>query len=135
MSVHTFRFLAVAALADGRLDEEEKPVLLEAAVKFGLTRSQAGEIVRELAQGRAKVTAVMPKDPSERAELFRSMIEVVAADGRIAPREEALFCKLAPQFNVEEEMVGGMMQAVRDALTRPTQRFKPPQPPPPAPLT
>jgi tellurite resistance protein len=122
MSVDSFRFLAAAALADGQLDEEEKPVLLQAAAHFGLTREQAGEVVREIASGRSSM-ATLPQDTAARGQVFEKMVEVVAADGNIDPRELVLFERLAPQFGLTPAQATHTLSVVRELLDQKTRRF------------
>ena len=122
MSVDSFRFLAAAALADGQLDDEEKPVLLQAAAHFGLSREQAGQIVREVASGGSSV-AKLPEDTASRGQLFEKMVEVVAADGNIDPRELVLFERLAPRFGLSAAQASEVLAAVRALLDEKTRRF------------
>lgn len=120
MSVDSFRFLVAAALADGQLDEAEKPVLLQAAAHFGLSREQAGAVVREI-QGGGPSLAWLPADAAQRGRLFETMVEVVAADGRIDPRELQLFESLAPRFGLSPEQAAQALEVVQALLdeTRP----------------
>ena len=119
MSVDSFRFLAAAALADGALDEAEKPVLLRAAAHFGLTRESAGAVVRELMAG-GPSAARLPDDLAARGRLFESMLDVVAADGKIDARELELFERLAPRFGLTPEQATQVLALIRELLDRKT---------------
>jgi uncharacterized tellurite resistance protein B-like protein len=110
-----FRFLATAALADGSLNNEEKPVLLRAAEHMGIDRAQAGAVVQELLSG-TEVVAHLPSDPAERRAVFEAMVEVVAADGRITREELELFQRLAPRFGLEPEQARDVLLAVQRFL-------------------
>ncbi|MGE0706844.1 MAG: TerB family tellurite resistance protein [Planctomycetota bacterium] len=110
-----FRFLTVAALADGALDEAEKPVLLRAAEHLGIDRAQAGAVVRELMSGQ-EVLAHLPADPAARREVFEGMVEVVAADGRVSAEEVELFRRLAPRFGLDPAAAGALLETVQRFL-------------------
>ena len=70
------------ALVDGLAPEEEK-VLLRAAAGLGLGKAEAKEILHAMLKGERAPNVQPPDDPNERDELFRSLIDVVAADGQV----------------------------------------------------
>ena len=113
-AIDRFRFLAAAALVDGKLDAEEKPVLLKAAREMGVPENQIETVLRDVARG-GDFTASVPKDPGERAQLFRSMVDVVAADGTIDPKEQQFFRKLSKAFQLNELEVEDILRAASDA--------------------
>ncbi|MBL4849665.1 MAG: TerB family tellurite resistance protein [Planctomycetes bacterium] len=121
MSVDSFRFLVVAALADGQLDDAEKPVLLQAAAHFGLSRQQAGEVVREIMAGGPSL-AKLPEDTAARGQVFEKMVEIVAADGSIDPREMVLFERLAPHFGLTPAQATETLSVVRELLDEKTRQ-------------
>lgn len=121
MSDDSFRFLVVAALADGQLGDAEKPVLLQAATHFGLTRQRAGDIVREIMAGGSSI-AKLPEDAAARGQVFEKMVEVVAADGSIDPRELVLFERLAPRFGLTPAQATQTLSVVRELLDEKTRR-------------
>ncbi len=110
MSVERFKVLVAAALIDGKLDAEEKPLLFKAAEELGVPKDQVPAIVKEVAKGGA-VKASIPKDPKERATLFRSLVDLVAADGTIDAREMTFFKKIAPRFGLEELELEDILRA------------------------
>lgn len=121
MSDDSFRFLVAAALADGQLDDAEKPVLLQAAAHFGISREQAGALVREIAAGGSRV-ASLPEDTAARGKVFEKMVEVVAADGNIDRRELLLFERLAPKFGLTAAQASETLAVVRELLDEKARR-------------
>ena len=60
--------------------------------------------------------ANLPEDAAARGKLFEAMVEVVAADGTIDPRELALFERLAPRFGLSPEQATQTLEVVRALL-------------------
>ncbi len=110
MSVEHFKVIVAAALIDGKLDAHEKPLLFKAAQELGVPKAEVEAIVKEVAKG-GKVKGAIPKDPTERAQLFRSLVDLVAADGTIAAKELAFFNKIAPQFGLDELQLEDILRA------------------------
>lgn len=109
-----FRLLAGIALVDARLDAPEEQVLLRAAGRLGLGQDEATGIVRELMQGGRVKNLAAPDDPRERARLFQTMIELVAADGKVTPQEQTCLERMAPAFGVA---AGTLPQLLSGALS------------------
>lgn len=110
MSVEHFKVIVAAALIDGKLDAQEKPLLFKAAGELGIPEAEVQAIVKEVAKG-GKVKGAIPKDAKARAQLFRSLVDVVAADGTIAAKELAFFNKIAPQFGLGELELEDILRA------------------------
>lgn len=109
-SLDRFRVLASIAIIDGTLDPTERPILEAAAREMGISDVEIEETIEEVASG-GKVTAAIPKDPGERAKLFRSLVDMVAADGTVDDHEMSFFKRLAPQFNLNELEVEDILHA------------------------
>lgn len=106
----TFRFLVAAALVDKDFDPQEKKLLLSAAHEYGIKRDQAEAVFEEVKQG-GSVKGNIPTDPGQRAKLFRQLVDLVAADGRIDEGEMGFFRKLAPHFNLNELELEDILRA------------------------
>lgn len=109
MSLDRFRFMAGVAVVDGKLDAAETAVLLKAAQELGVALDQAKAVLRELQDG-AKASLKVPKDPAERAKLFRQLVDLVAADGEVDASELAFFQKIAPKFHLNELEVEDLLR-------------------------
>ncbi|MEZ6188011.1 MAG: TerB family tellurite resistance protein [Planctomycetota bacterium] len=100
MKAKRFRLLAAAALSDGTLDPSELTALRKAAGDFGVADDEVDGILEEIRQNPAAVKVSVPADATKRAELFRSLIDVVAADGKIDAKEQALLVRIGPFFDL-----------------------------------
>jgi tellurite resistance protein len=102
MSVEHFRILAAAAMVDGSLSDSERPVLLAAAKDLGVLSGAVDGILLEFTGGTEAAEAEIPSNPGDRAKVFRSLIDLMAADGKIDKDEQKLFVRLAPRFGLNE---------------------------------
>ena len=110
MSIDHFRFLAAAALVDGNLDKAEKLVLLKAAAEMDVSPEDANATLKKVAEG-GDVSGSIPEDPGARSKLFRSLVDIVAADGEVDDSEMAFFKRLAPHFKLHEIEVEDILRA------------------------
>lgn len=117
-----FRVLAAAAVMDGTVGAEEKQILLKAAKEMGVIEKMALQILGEAKQG-GKMSAKIPGDAKQRSTLFRSLVDVVAADGQIDKKELALFQRLGPSFGLNELEVEDLLRSAAEAK-RDSQRLK-----------
>ncbi len=105
-----FRLLAGLALVDARLARREQRVLLRAAHGLGLERERASEILRDLQEGGRVSNLTPPSEPREREQLFRSMIDLVIADGEVTPQEHQCLTSLGPSFGLQPPQVSRLLQ-------------------------
>lgn len=113
-AVDQYRFLVAAALADGSVDPSERPILTRAARELGLSQAQAEQVEQEVRQG-GDVKVAIPADAAERARLFRSLVDLAAADGKVDRKELALFSKVASRFGLDALQVEDILRAAADA--------------------
>jgi len=100
MKAKRFRLLAAAALSDGTLDPSERDALGKVAKDFGVAEDEVDGIIEEIRENPGSVKVSVPADATKRAELFRSLIDVVAADGKIDAKEQALLLRMGPFFDL-----------------------------------
>ncbi len=111
-----FRVLAAAALMDGSVGSQELDVLLRAAQEFGVIKATAEQILDETRRSKGKgLEARIPSDPKQRATLFRSLVDVVAADGQIDGKELKLVQRLGPSFGLDELEVEDLLRGAAEA--------------------
>ncbi|MCA8922757.1 MAG: TerB family tellurite resistance protein [Planctomycetes bacterium] len=111
MKAKRFRLLAAAALSDGTLDPNELATLRKAASEFGVAADEVDGILEEIRTNPGSVKVSVPADATKRAELFRSLIDVVAADGKIDAKEQALLMRIGPFFDLNEIEVEDILRS------------------------
>jgi uncharacterized tellurite resistance protein B-like protein len=108
-----FGVLAAAAL-DGSVGPEEREILLKAARELGVIPKMAEQILAETKKG-GDLAARIPADPKQRTTLFRSLVDVIAADGQVDKKELALFHRLGPAFGINELEVEDLLRSAAAA--------------------
>jgi tellurite resistance protein len=105
-----FRLAAAAALVDGKVAPEEKDALVRLAREIGLSLDDATRILKDVAAtGKAPLHA--PEDRDERAGLYRALVRICAADGRVGIRETAFLKRIGPAFGFGHDKVDEMISA------------------------
>jgi tellurite resistance protein len=101
-----YRLLCHIAAVDGTIDPRERVVLDEYRGRLGIQRDDAGRLMQEGVTGRA-----IEVGPTrlERALLLEGLLDVAAADGVLAPEEEAMLAQFA-------EVVGLPLASLHHAL-------------------
>lgn len=113
-----FRLLAGVALVDGRFEPAEERLLLRCARWLGVAPGRAGALLEELARAGGVRGLSLPPDAEERRRLFRGVVWVVAADGRVTVPEQSLLLRLAPHFGVDAPEVGKLLSEALCAVSR-----------------
>jgi uncharacterized tellurite resistance protein B-like protein len=95
-----FRNLVILAFADRRLTEEELAYLSVKANKLGLTDQ---DVVNALAFARSsEASLAIPAEKNAGRRMLQELIQVMAADGKLDPREKDLFAAAAARVNLEQ---------------------------------
>ncbi|MDC3379170.1 DUF4178 domain-containing protein [Planctomycetota bacterium] len=108
-----FRLMAAMALVDSDMGADEQAVLLRAADGLGLSRGDALEQIDFLMGGGRITNLTPPTDSGERRELFKGLIDVVTADGNVAPQELNVLQNMAQQFGLNPQAVPAMIEHTR----------------------
>jgi tellurite resistance protein len=114
MSEKRFRVLVAAALSDGSIGPDERPVLDAAAKELGVGAADVERIITEM-QEQGTAEGAIPSDPGERAKVFRALVDLVAADGEVDANELKFFTKIAPSFNLDALQVEDILRAAAEA--------------------
>lgn len=109
MSAEHFKVIVAAALADGTIDDTERKILYETASSFGVGVGLVDTLIDEAKAG--GLSGKIPKDAGERANLFRTLLDMVAADGEISKGEEKLFIRLSGNFGLNEFEAEDLLRA------------------------
>lgn len=112
-AIERFRVLASAALVDGSVASQEHAVLSRAAEEMGVPPGQIDTILAEVAKGGVK--AAIPKDHGERSKIFRSLVDLFVADGKITKEEEIFFFRISPKFGIDEQQADMILRSALEA--------------------
>ncbi|GAG04376.1 unnamed protein product, partial [marine sediment metagenome] len=99
----------VLALVDGRLSSEEKAHIESLRESLGIDRAEFARLCQEVTEGDKRI--LLPKTADEAVEAMAMLVELAAADGRIAPAEKRTLRKIADHIGVRtgklDEMIAG----------------------------
>lgn len=102
--------LVSAARAEDGISPEERKVLNAQVLKLGLDPARAREI-QAAAEAEHPPRLRVPRGTRERLDTLRAVLEVVAADGRIAPKELGLLRALAERLSIRGWDFDGLLKA------------------------
>ena len=95
-----FKDLMIMAAADRKFSNQEVEFLSLRADRWGLTDQQFEEALQFATSGDAQM--VIPETRDERINLLRELLQVMAADGELAPVEKQLFADAAAKMEISE---------------------------------
>ena len=108
---YMFQNLMVMAAADGKFTNEEVELLALRASRWGLGDEQFDQALQYATSGMTELT--LPEDPETRRMMLRELIEVMAADGELAPTEKRLFAEAAARMEISadelDQMIDGLL--------------------------
>jgi len=96
-----FKILMVMAAADKKFTSEEAELLALRSHRWGLTDEQFKEALEFARSGPTSLP--FPEAPKDRERLLRDMLEVMAADGELAPVEKKLYALAAGAMGLSGE--------------------------------
>lgn len=112
-----FVLLATAALVDGELGWEEQAILNAYARDIGIDGKDAKEMIAALSDGR-RVSAAPPDDAPTRLSLYKRLVEVVMADGKLMRSELQFLRQLAPTYEISSAQLREWLGRARTLLFR-----------------
>lgn len=118
MNAHEkFEFLVVAALQDGRLDEEEKKLLGAFAHRLGVPDEEAIQIIKDI-HGGQEVPLRMPETAEDREQMLLHLIELVVSDEAVTADERNMLYRFGKAFDFPRGMVDGLLSIALDERKR-----------------
>ena len=105
--VEMFRNLMVMAAADQKFTNEEIELLALRSNRWGISDKDFEAALRYAADPQAAIT--VPVNGEDRRKFLSSLIEVMAADGELAPVERRLFAEAAAQMGVSRAELDGLI--------------------------
>lgn len=106
----TFQNLMVMAASDGQLTEEEIVFLAQRANRWGVTDEQFGEAMKFAVSPGAVLS--IPAQKSERVQLLREMVRMMAVDGELAEIEKNLFAVAAATMRISDSELNAIFDDV-----------------------
>lgn len=109
-----FSILVAAACVDGCIQEEERTLLRDCAERLGIDTPAANRILARVLQNR---TVPLPEMlEHEKEELFRSLLEVVLADGLIYGNERSYVERVGRHLGYLRVTIAMIYQSVVEEL-------------------
>ncbi len=105
----SLRYLLIMAAADGGIAREELRLLADRAVMWGITDDVFEGLLDEATSGQTEL--LLPSSLPERQEILQELIFMMAADGRLDPREKQFFARLMSRM----DMPPGSLDRIIDA--------------------
>lgn len=105
-----FRYLVVAALVDGCLQDSERKMLPRLAKKLGLAPAEAGRIILDVADQGARAPLHPLENVRDPRALFSEIVRVLVSDDHLSSEEAALLKLLSRAFGITTAEVGIILQ-------------------------
>ena len=103
-----FTNLALAAMIDGELHENERILLEKHAENLRLTSEQAQSVLNGVFSG--KLTKFMkPESPEARKAAFRAVVRILRADKKLTRVEQRMIRVIGRSMNISNEMVASAL--------------------------
>jgi uncharacterized tellurite resistance protein B-like protein len=98
-----FKSLMVMAAADRKFTDEEVEFLALRSSRWGITDQQF-EAALQFAKSENAVVSI-PEKLEDRERLLRDLIQMMAADGELAPVEQRLFAEAAAKMGISADQL------------------------------
>lgn len=99
--VELFRNLMVMAAVDRKFTDEEVDYLALRSSRWGITDEQFRAALQFARSPQAAV--VLPATRDERRQLLENLLQIMAADGELAPVEQRLFAEAAARMEISPD--------------------------------
>ncbi len=132
------RMLVSVAMSDGQIGSPERERLARLCRGLGVAPAALDGIIAEISRDGPLTRIPVPEDDAGKAQILRSMVEIMQADGQIGKDELDYCLKVAQRYGVSADAVRRMVRdqilgAVPAAVPQPAARApesKPNRPPP-----
>jgi len=112
------RNVIVFALADGKLDDDEKRFIDSLRVKLGIDAAEFREVCAEVRKAPHRL--LLPRDPARAAEAIRLLREIAETDGEFSESERRMLGRLVEHAGLDaataDELLGGSARDQGDDL-------------------
>lgn len=104
-------------LADGKVEQSEINYLGELSQKYSITKKQISDIIQEISSQPNPVDYVMKSSAvKDNRELFRCLIKMAMADGKISKEEMQMLKEIAKTSNMSESEFNRILQEEKKSL-------------------
>ncbi len=101
---HYFTNLALAALVDGVLDDNERLLLERHAENLRLTSEQAQSVLNRVASGELK-SFYKPSSKEAREKAFHAVVRILRADKKLTGKEQRMIVALGHHMEIPDAMI------------------------------
>jgi len=108
--LNLFHTLMAMAAADGGIQSEEVEFLAERAGQWGISQQQLEDCIARVSQKRIELS--FPSSHDEKLITLELMLRVMAADGRLHPREMNLFSEAAARMQITGDDLNSLLDSV-----------------------
>jgi uncharacterized tellurite resistance protein B-like protein len=104
-------------LADGKVEQSEINYIGELSQKYSITKKQISDIIQEISSQPNPVDYVMKSSAvKDNRELFRCLIKMAMADGKISKEEMQMLKEIAKTSNMSESEFNRILQEEKKSL-------------------
>lgn len=104
-------------LADGKVEQSEIDYIGELSQKYSITKKQISDIIQEISSQPNPVDYVMKSSTvTDYRELFRCLIQMAMADGKISKEEMQMLKEIAKTSNMSESEFNRILQEEKKSL-------------------
>lgn len=102
--------LTVAARLEGDISDSERKILYDYACRLGISPDRTQDVIRK-AGSETPPKLKIPKQPEEQMETLTGILDVVASDGTLHPKEFAVARSLANRMGLSEHELQKLSRA------------------------
>ena len=105
-----FRNLLIMAAADGRLTEREINLLSDRSARWKISDADRDAAIELVLAEQPQLR--IPSEKSDRVEMIRDLMRMMAADGELADLEKQLFATAAAKMGVSEHELNKIIDSI-----------------------
>ncbi|EAY31706.1 tellurite resistance TerB family protein [Microscilla marina] len=108
-ALHYFQNLYLIAVADGKLADEEKKILVKFSQKMGINAREASEIMLDIRYR----DFVVPQSKDEQMAHFKDIVSMMMSDGNIHNQEYELCKRYAEKIGKSEITLNRLIDSIK----------------------
>ena len=109
-SIHHLRNMVIMAVVDGEFTEREITFLVDRSRQLGL---DVDDLEDSIAYALTEDPAIsLPQDPQELVDIFKDLVRIMAADGKLSDLEKRLFSVAAAKGGLDTDEINAIFDSV-----------------------